>query len=81
MTIENMKNDVDVDNVNGNIDLKDNIDLNDIVGNAFADVVNGLIRAKVTMLPNGSIHMGLQMATSIRPDFNWQTSFQIATIT
>ena len=41
-----------------NIDLKDNIDLNDIVGNAFADVVNGLIRAKVTMLPNGSIHMG-----------------------
>ena len=58
MTIENMKNDVDVDNVNGNIDLKDNIDLNDIVGNAFADVVNGLIRAKVTMLPNGSIHMG-----------------------
>lgn len=52
MTIENIKNNVDVVNVNGNIDL------NLFVGNAFADVVNGLIRAKVTMLPNGSIHMG-----------------------
>jgi len=52
MAIENIKNNVDVDNVNGNIDLKD------IVGNTSADVVNGLIRAKVTMPQNGNIDMG-----------------------
>ncbi len=52
MTIENIKNDVDVGNVNGNIDLKD------ILGNASAGVVNGRIRAKVTMPQNGNIDMG-----------------------